>query len=45
MKVYYTDGIISREACLSIVPALDLDSNHLSDLRDNIDIASDKRET
>ena len=44
MKVYYTDGIISREACLSIVPALDLDSNNLADLRDDIEMASDKKE-
>lgn len=44
MKVYYTDGIISREACLGIVPALDLDSNNLADLRDDIEMASDKKE-
>ena len=44
MKVYFTDGNTSREACIGIIPSIDLENDQLVSLRDDIKLASDKKE-
>ena len=44
MKVYFTDGATSREACIGIIPRVDLENDQLVSLRDDIKLASDKKE-